>query len=171
MLVINCNADVLEKSELYDEMFLKYRDTIVALFTTQWKQEDIQGDSCVQLSSTQYFLAFLYVLLLYSERKEMLTLDSVLLEKYSVAEMKACFGCLGISIDKLLEIAGISLVAEKPCDGINTLQVQGNYGIGQKNCEVALSLPSVAKFDLLQILDSNRTKSILIPSNCINNGC
>ena len=76
-----------------------------------------------------------------------------------------------VNIDKLFEIADINLVAEKPCDGINTLQVHGNYGIGQKNCEVA-SIPSeIVTFDLLKVLASNRTKTILIPSNCINNGC
>jgi len=165
MLVINCNKEVLEKAKLYDKMFLCYRDAIVQLNLDQWKQEDIQGTSCKQLESTKYFLAFLYVLLLYCERKEGLKTDTELLEKYNVDVIKECFGCSKISIDKLFEIAEINLVKELPCDGINTHQVHGNWGIGEKNCFVPATEESPANA-IQSILAMNGTKTIFVPSNC-----
>ena len=167
MLVITCNKEVLEKSRLYDKMFAYYRDEIVNTFLTQWKDEDINGDSCHQLLATKYFLAFLYILLLYCERKEALKTDGELIDKYEISKMQECFGCDKISIKKLLEIAEIELVRELPCDGINGLQDHVNVGIGEKNCITHEQEDTTTSVNLIpSILAANGTKTILLPSNC-----
>jgi len=145
MLVINCNTEIYDKISIYDKMFLYYRNNIVNLFNCQWKEEDINGTSCVQLISTKYFLSFLYILLLYSEQKESYKTDLELIEKYEITKMKECFGCEGISIKKLLELAEITLTPEPP-----------STSLSEETSSVSLD----------DILALNNTKIILLQSNC-----
>ncbi len=167
MLVITCNPNVTPLAKVYDTMFLYYRDTIVSYALKQWKEEDIKGESCLQLHQLKHFLAFAYVLLLSVEEQEGLLTDNVLIEKYDIEHIKKCFACSEISIEKLFEIAGINLVANADCPGINTHGVEHNWGIGQMLCLENPEVSTLPAYTVIQnLLAENNVKTILVPANC-----
>lgn len=167
MLVINCNPNVMPFAKIYDKLFLYYRNEIVTYAAKQWKEEDIKGISCVQLQELKYFLAFLYTLLLSVEEREGLKTDNELIAKYDIEHIEKCFACSEISIEKLFEIAGINLVANADCPGINTHGVEHNWGIGQMLCLENPEVPTLPAYAVIQnLLAENNVKTILVPANC-----
>lgn len=166
MLVVYCNKELFKNVVIYNKMFSYYKNEIINVLKNQWKEEDIVGESKKQIQATNYFLAFLYTLLLKNEEVEGLSTHQYLINKYDIEVIKKCFACKGISLDKLFELSEIELTIQLPCKGINGLQVQGNYGIGQKNCFNKKQNNPIKPTDLKNLLLLDRTKNILIPSNC-----
>lgn len=111
-LRFNLSTDVEQK---WDASFQLYRSDILALHDELWHQEDVYGRSCIQYKIAQYYLAFLYMVLLHRRYTDGVVRDWDYFEElFEVEDMDKKFGCKGISLDNLLEIWEIDPDMEIP---------------------------------------------------------
>lgn len=115
-------------------LFQKYRSDIWSNFLTQFKQEDISGESSVQYNNTILMATFVYACLFAKDYEDdFLTYEQVI-QKYNIFEVQKCLACMGISLQSILKDIGIILEFDLDVDGIEHLGIENNFHIEFKQC-------------------------------------
>lgn len=106
--------------------FQYYKADIMALHTQQWKEEDVQGESCVQFKTMQYYAAIYYISILSSILNGGIKTWDEIKTKYCYEDKRKKFACNGIDLDR---VAGFfSLPPNGEC-GINGMGIQDTFEI------------------------------------------
>ena len=144
----------------WNTVFQRYRTDILSKQTQWWKEEDIYDKSCGNSTVGAYFIAQLYVSLIYLElQKGYVNNWSYIETKYDFENMFNNFICKDINIRFMLEDMGLILSDY----GINTMNVEGTN-------IVEPSLDVIANTNLINIL-TNHNSIIASPCSSIFQNC
>jgi len=107
--------------------FKYYKAEILALNKQQWKEEDIQGESCVQFKTMQYYAAIYYIGILSSILNGGTKTWEEIKTKYCYEDKRKKFACNGIDLDKVAGFFSLPPITECGIDGMgieNTFEVE-----------------------------------------------
>jgi len=105
--LLNCK----KLNNAYAQVYAIYASKIRALIVQQIKDEDIEGTSNLPAGTMQYQQAFLLVIIFYNDVLSGDYTLEYLLEFYKIAELRACFRCIGIDLKLLFDTIGIDILA------------------------------------------------------------
>lgn len=98
-----------------NSFFVKYKETIFALHTKEFKEESIYDKSCLQFKVLDYYSAFYLVSFIYQDILENPVKEwSYYVTKYELEKLSKCYACKGIKLQEVFKLFGYPFI---PCDG------------------------------------------------------
>lgn len=145
-------------------MFGLYRESILNLHKKQFKEEDVRGKSKQHYFIQQYYLAFLYVYLIFLEVKEGVYTDwSYYENKYEISKYRKAFACHNIDLDDLLAIYDLPLKTNASCvSGINSMAIEKCFIVEPST----LAVPIIETADIASLLANSHECTNYILTDC-----
>lgn len=127
LLIHNINSATITDLDLKIKAFWDLNKLVILSNNSeQWNDEDLKGKSFAQWKSMTYFYLLALLQLIYNDINHTQQEWSYYQEKYDLENIKKCLHCIGINLDKNLNIFGFPIICE---NGIECLDIESSLEV------------------------------------------
>lgn len=141
------NANITYLDTKIKEFWDLNKSAILSNNANQFNEEDLKGKSFYQWSSMSYYYVLNLLLLIQIDKNHSQKEWSYYYEKYNITNIKKCLSCIGINLNKNLEIFGFPITEA----GV----------IEQQNVQVVEQTPvETIDIEVIEVVDLEREELI-----------
>lgn len=145
--------------------FSSYRDSVVDLLNSYFKDQDIKGESNKLYKLSYINIASLLTMLMYTDINKGFESLGDLVEYYNIDDLRKCFACYDIDIDTFLK--GYKL-ANYNSDGVKRFSIGETFVVKELDQDDILwgkDIYQKESYSCFNILNSNESVEVLTTTN------